>query len=76
MLDPIIIETCKMAAHFLIPLILMIVFKQLRMPILVALLLSFSFVSAKEILDIQAIHLVEYDDLTINALGTVIGALV
>ena len=76
MLDATILETLKIAGHFLIPLILMITFRQCRVPVLVALLLSISLVSAKEIIDLSYVSHIEYDDLSMNALGAFIGALV
>ena len=76
MLTTTIIETFKMFGHFIIPLILMIIFKQARLPILVAVILAFGCVSAKEVVDLNFVSHLEYDDLSLNALGAVVGALV
>jgi len=75
-IDSSVMGALKIFGHFFITALLVLIFRKMRIHPFFAVLLAFSLISFKEVLDMAVINFVEFDDVALNFAGALFGSIV
>ena len=75
-MNPSFIEALKIIGHIALPAIITIGMLKMRFHPIFCIVVAFCLISGKEIMDFNAIGLMEYDDLLMNLCGSAIGCII
>ena len=73
LMNPGFVEIVKILGHIALPAFITVTMLKMRFHPIFCVAMAFCMISSKEILDLQTINFMEYDDLLINLCGSTLG---